>query len=124
MKVVYNEPAAYNPNFSYIKEISPREFKDSGSRGAEFDVILYSALGKNIEELIPDRLAVLAIASARKASDPDFDGIERGDGISFLINAVENGVKTPLMDDYIKAVLKFTGTSSLQDAYDWCVTRR
>jgi hypothetical protein len=124
MKVAYQEPTAYNPNFSYIKEISPDEFDDHGSWRIDFDVILYSALGKNIEELIPDRLAVLAIASARKVADPDLDGIHRGDGISFLINAVDNGIRTPLMDDYTKAILKFTGRSSLKEAYDWCVTRR
>lgn len=123
MKAAYKEPATYNPNFSYIKEISPDEFDDHGGWGIDFDVILYSALGKNIEELIPDRLAVLAIASARKAADPDFDRIQRSDGISFLINAVENGVNTPLLDDYIKAILKFTGRSSLKEAYDWCVAR-
>ena len=124
MKVDYREPTVYNPNFSYINEISPGEFEDHSSWGIDFDVILYSALGKNIEELKSDRLAVLAIASARKAADPDIDGIRRGDGISFLINAVENGVKTPLLDDYSKAILKFTGRSSLKEAYDWCVTRR
>lgn len=123
MKVAYKEPAAYNPNFSYIKELSTRDFNEVRGRVADFDVILYSSLGKNIEELKPERLAVLAIASARKAADLDLDGIDRSDGISFLIKSIENGVKTPLMDDYIKSILKFTGRGSLKEAYDWCLGR-
>jgi hypothetical protein len=60
-------------------------------------------------------LAKQAIQSAKIA--------EKGkDGISYLMNAIASGIKTPLTPDYDAEILKQTGTGSLQDALQKAMT--
>jgi hypothetical protein len=72
-------------------------------------VVLAARFPANITPLTPERLAELAIESAR---------CERGgrDGITYLIDAKRNGIVTPLSPGYEQAILRRTGASSLEDA--------
>jgi hypothetical protein len=72
-------------------------------------VVLAARFPVNITPLTPERLAELAIESAR---------CERGgrDGITYLIDAKRNGIVTPLSPGYEQAILRRTGASSLEDA--------
>lgn len=75
------------------------------------DKVLYTKIGANIEpkKRTPEHLADLAIKSVAKA--------EKGkDGISYLISLKRQGIETPLLPEYKAAILKKTGTSSLEDA--------
>lgn len=73
------------------------------------DVVLYTSIGANIDPLNPTRLAELAIESARKLGD------ER-DGITYLINAKRNGIRTPLSDAYEEEIKRLTKPKSLTEA--------
>ena len=77
------------------------------------DSVIYANLPANIEDLTADKLANLAIESAKKRCDGR-------DGISYLINAKCAGIITPLSDDYEDAILKQTKTTSLFDAKEVC----
>lgn len=57
----------------------------------------------------PGRLAQLAIGSVATAD-------EGRDGISYLMNAMGHGIKTPLTDDYAAEILGRTGASGLAEA--------
>jgi hypothetical protein len=73
--------------------------------------VLYAAPRANLPA-DPNGLADLAIASAEaKAGE-----IQR-DGISYLINAKKNGIVTPMMDAYEKAVLERTNQPDLKAAF-------
>lgn len=73
--------------------------------------VLYTRIGSNITSLTPQRLAELAIQSARVKA-----GVQRRDGISYLLNAKRNGIETPLMPEYENEILKKSGTNSLEEA--------
>ena len=76
-------------------------------------VVLYTKIKGNIDNPTPKTLARLAIKSAcSKASKP------RRDGISYLIDAKRNGIKTPLMPEYEKEVLRQTNSKNLQEAWE------
>lgn len=75
------------------------------------DVVLYAALRANIREPTPRALAILAVRSAQGPS-----GAVGRDGISYLMAAKRDGIRTPLMPDYEKEILSETGTRSLEDA--------
>jgi hypothetical protein len=77
----------------------------------EVGTVLYTKIGANIETLTAERLAKLAIESAKKLRDGR-------DGISYLIDAKRNGIKTPLSDAYEQEILRATQTTSLRDALD------
>jgi len=72
--------------------------------------VLYAAPKSNLQ---PDAaiLADLAIASAGGEA-----GATGRDGITYLINAKKNGIKTPLMDAYEKDILKLTVQPDLASA--------
>lgn len=57
----------------------------------------------------PTMLAEKAIASVAKAK-PGMDGI------SYLLQAIQSGIKTPLTDEYVAEVLARTRTRSLEEA--------
>ena len=99
----YTQPAHPNPNEVYIKEIE--DF-----HGVK--IVIYTEIGKNIDNPTPKKLAELAIKSACSIA-----GKKREDGISYLINAKCNGIKTPLMPEYEKEILKQTNTRSLHKAW-------
>lgn len=94
-------------------------YRDSGAswigkleRFADLEVCLYTALPPNIEPLIPQHLAELAVMSAHAAS-----GKERRDGISYLQEQKDRGIETPLMADYEAEVLRQTCTADLESAW-------
>ena len=61
------------------------------------DKAIYTCIRNNIEELTAEKLATLAICSARKRNDSL-------DGISYLMNAGKAGIRTPLSDAYEAAI--------------------
>ena len=78
----------------------------------DFDVVLYTKIGANIEPLTPDHLAELAIRSARGAA-----GANCTDGIRYLESAMRQGISTPLTSRYAAAILRMTGAASLDEAH-------
>lgn len=75
--------------------------------------VLYTSIGQNIPTVNGSTLAKLAI-------DSYFDeaGDTKTDGIHYLLNAKNNGIKTALSDEYEKSILKATKTINLQEAID------
>ena len=77
------------------------------------DFVIYASLHPNIKGLTAEKLACLAICSARKETG------ER-DGISYLMNAKNAGIRTPLSDAYEAEILRRTATASLGEAREKC----
>jgi hypothetical protein len=73
-------------------------------------IVLAARFPPNIDPLTAERLAELAIASAKELADGR-------DGITYLIDAKRNGVRTPLSPNYEQEILRQTGTTTLNDAY-------
>jgi cation transport regulator ChaC len=97
----YKEPAAGAEGRVRVK------FVDGGMMGVAS--VLYTDIDTNITDLTAAKLADLAIASVRKA--------ETGkDGISYLMAASRNGIRTALSDDYAAEILRQTQTSTLEEA--------
>ena len=96
------QPNPKNPNQVYIETIP-----EWGS----VDLAMYTKISSNIDNLTAERLAELSIESVSVN-----DATERNDGISYLIDAIRCGVRTPLTDDYIAQILQKTGLSSLEEA--------
>lgn len=71
--------------------------------------VLYTQIGGNIEPLTAERLAELAISSAREL----YDG---RDGITYLINAKKNGILTPLSESYEREIKRRLQVYSLEEA--------
>lgn len=80
---------------------------------AGINVCLYTALPANIRPLTAQKLAELAVQSAAAPA-----GAARRDGISYLQQQKRNGVVTPLMASYEKAVLAHTGACDLDGAWE------
>lgn len=76
------------------------------------DIVLYTMLDADIDPLTPAYLAELAIRSAQTKA-----GREGRDGINYLLNAINNGIHTPLTEDYKQSILSKTGASSLEEAW-------
>ena len=85
----------------------------TGKDAFGLSVVLYTHLNANIEPLTPDHLAKLAVQSAQTEA-----GKNKRDGISYLINVIENENQTPLTPDYRQAILKKTGSTSLMEAWN------
>ena len=98
----YVHPAKPGPNQVLVESIM--DFH-------RFDVALYTKIGPNIVPLNADRLANLAIESARGKA-----GAERQDGISYLASVMGQGITTPLVPGYKAAILRKTGARDLDDA--------
>ncbi|GBE25071.1 hypothetical protein BMS3Bbin02_01355 [bacterium BMS3Bbin02] len=79
---------------------------------ANVELVLATKIGANFSPLTPQKLAELAIESA--ASDA---GSQGRDGISYLINARNAGIITPLTARYEQEILKQSGTDSLSAAW-------
>ena len=58
-------------------------------------------------------MAKLAIQSVKGKA-----GIIGRDGITYLLSIEKQGIKTPLMQQYKKEILKITGTSSLTEVLE------
>jgi cation transport regulator ChaC len=92
----------YKPSSKCIKEL--KTFK-------HVDTVIYTSLEPNIANSTPCELAKLAIESVCSTQK------EKGrDGISYLIKAKRNGIKTPKMDKYEEKIKSLTGTKSLEYA--------
>ena len=99
----YAHPADPGPNQVIVECID--DFHD-------FDVVLYTKICANIEPLTADRLADLAISSARGKV-----GARGKDGISYLASAMRQGITTPLTHEYVDAILRKTEAASLAAAH-------
>lgn len=99
----YSRPANPTPNQVIVECLENFE-------GCDF--VLYTNIGTNIAELDADRLADLAIKSAQGKP-----GAAGKDGISYLMEARRNGIKTPLVDDYRIAILRKTKAGDLMEAH-------
>jgi len=100
----YSPPENPGPNNVLVEEV------DDFYR---VDKVFYTKIGANIDDLKPQKLAKLAIESAKADA-----GAEKRDGISYLINAKKNGIKTPLMPEYEEEILRKTGSQSLEEAWE------
>jgi cation transport regulator ChaC len=97
---VYKQALNPSPNTVCIKEM--RNF-------AGIATTIYTCIEPNIKELTPKQLSRLAIESVGKTE-------KDRDGISYLIHAKSNGIKTPLMKEYEKEILRQTKTENLEAA--------
>ena len=73
--------------------------------------VLYTKIGANIDNLTPQKLATLAIESARAKA-----GSKGKDGISYLISVKNQNIETPLMKQYETEILRLVGADSLSEA--------
>ena len=99
----YKRPADPGPNQVLVECIE--DFRG-------FDFVLYTRIGRNINPLTPDHLAVLAIRSARGEA-----GANGTDGISYLASAMRQGITTPLTQGYKDAILRDARAASLAEAH-------
>lgn len=98
--IVYSPLATANVNTVIVKKL--KAFKG-------LDTVIYTSIGANISELSAEKLARLAVGSAKEMTDGR-------DGISYLINAVNAGIVTPLTPEYERLILQMTGASNLASA--------
>ncbi|MDH3287761.1 MAG: hypothetical protein OEP48_08590 [Betaproteobacteria bacterium] len=98
----YQRPTDSNPNKMVAEELP---------NFASVAVVLYARFGSTLFNPTPEELAALAIKSAMSEA-----GNRGRDGISYLISLKRSGIMTPLMPAYEEAVLRSTGTTSLEDA--------
>jgi cation transport regulator ChaC len=74
-------------------------------------VVFYTSIAANIDPLTPQKLATLAIESARSKK------VKEGkDGISYLISAKKCGIDTPLIKRYENEILQRTNVKTLEGA--------
>jgi hypothetical protein len=95
---------AGSPNKVYVEPIEQRI--------AEFDVVLAVRIGSNIDDLDAELLADFAIASARAPA-----GARREDGITYLVEAKNQRIETPLLPAYEEAILHRLAVASLDEAW-------
>ncbi|KKK87891.1 hypothetical protein LCGC14_2748700 [marine sediment metagenome] len=96
-----------NPDKNTVVIESLKDFHDVAT-------VLYTCIGSNIKlPLTPRKLAELAIESARTES-----GRDNNDGISYLKDAIKNGIETPLTGDYKEAILRQLEVDSLEAAWE------
>ena len=114
-------------NQLYRREIdkvgSDRRYKHSNNPGPNkviveqledqfgLDVVLYISLGATIDEPTAEILAQYAIDSVAEAKPGK-------DGISYLKNAMDAGIETPLTAGYVEEILRRTGTLNLSAALE------
>jgi len=93
----YSRPQRLGANSVLIEKLQ-------GFEGVAY--VLYVRIGQNIQFPTPELLARLAIASAKSPA-----GSLKRDGISYLINVKNWGLRTPLMPAYERAILMHTRCS-------------
>lgn len=98
----YSKPAGNDPNQMIAEELASF---------AGVDLVLYARFGATLSDPTPEKLAELAIRSVTTEA-----GRKGLDGISYLISIKRQGIVTPLMPAYERAVLKRTSAASLEDA--------
>ncbi len=77
------------------------------------ETVLYTKIGSNIHSPSPEKLAKLAIESAKRES-----GNTGKDGISYLISLKRQNISTPLMSEYENYIMKLLGVEKVEDALD------
>jgi hypothetical protein len=97
---IYVRPASPSRNSVLIEELA--DFHGVAT-------VLYTRIGTNLTDRSPASLARFAINSARALRD-------RRDGISYLIAAKRNGIRTPLSPAYEDEIKRQTEASSLEEA--------
>ena len=102
----YNPPSTITENTVLVRQLE--NFNG-------IDVVLYTKIGSNIQNLKAGALADLAIKSAKASA-----GAKKEDGINYLISLKHQGISTPLMPEYESAIIRKTGASSLEAAYLLC----
>lgn len=102
----YSRPITINENSVLIETLSEYE---------NVATVLYTKIGSNIVDLTPKNLASFAIESARKNA-----GVNKKDGISYLIAAKKNGINTNLTSEYVANILSIMKTKTLEEAYNIC----
>jgi hypothetical protein len=78
---------------------------------AGLDTVLYTRIGGNVDPLTSYELAKRAINSVNTEN-----GANGNDGISYLMNAIDNQIVTLLSKDYEKQILDLTDTPDLEHA--------
>ncbi|MBB4420939.1 cation transport regulator ChaC [Rhizobium leguminosarum] len=101
----YVQPATPNANTVLVKEIE--QFHGVGS-------VLYTSIAANIAEVSAKKLAELAIGSAEAVIKGELQAGR--DGITYLRDAINAGIKTRLTDAYQASILQQTGTADLDAA--------
>ncbi len=102
-----NKDKHYNPDPSKKDQVYVKLLP--GAFGLEY--VLYTKIRANINPLIPDHLADLAIRSANTEAWE-----KHRDGISYLINVKKYGIHTALSHDYEQKILDKTNASNLEEA--------
>jgi len=121
-QIPYNPPSSPGPNTIIIEWLDESDIAAIEGwnilprRGIKF--VLFATIGENIptKDRTPHKLAEFAIKSAHEEDIAK----EKKDGISYLMDIKSCGIKTPLMDKYEEEILKKTGTSSLEKAWEIC----
>ena len=99
-EIVYNEPKKITTNTVQVKRLA-----DFGGVGT----VLYTHIAANIDPVTAEMLAELAICSAKAQHDDR-------DGITYLIDAMRNGVETPLTQAYAAEIMRQMEVGSLEGA--------
>jgi cation transport regulator ChaC len=99
---VYKE--AKNPTVNTVVIEPLTHFKEMG-----VDIVLSTRIGANIADLTPQSLAALAIESAQALNNGR-------DGISYLMRAKENGVRTLLSVPYEEEIKRKLDAADLEEA--------
>ena len=99
----------YNPNNKKKNAVKIKALQDFN----DIDFVIYANLCANIESPTAEKIACLAICSAREE-------LRGRDGISYLMNAKDAGIRTPLSDAYEAEILRQTATASLSEALEAC----
>jgi cation transport regulator ChaC len=76
------------------------------------DVVLSTRVARNIEPPTPDRLANLAIVSAKGKA-----GEKERDGIHYLPRCTRAGIRTELSDAFERSIVEKTGADDLKGAW-------
>lgn len=98
--LIYKEPKKVSPNTVLVKRLT--DFAGVGT-------VLYTHIGANIEPLTAEELAERAIASART------QGHGR-DGVTYLMDAIKNGIETPLSAAYAAEIMRRLHAPNLDEA--------
>lgn len=102
----YTRPSKITQNSMTVEKLE-------GFCGLNFAI--YTKLPENIRDINAQKLAYLAIESAKREA-----GKNQMDGISYLISLKRQGIATPLMPAYENEILKALNVSDLQDALATC----
>lgn len=105
---VGNKATTYEPDPTLDNQVYVCEARDL----AGLDRVLYTKIATNIDDPTPERLAELAIESAKREA-----GADQRDGITYLLEALEEGIETPLSGAYRQAILERAGASDLTQAW-------